>query len=155
MAPPVLRQIGQVDSDLLAALHQRCFTATWDRPWSARSFTEILAMPGASGQIVSMGDEPLGFGMTLQAASDVEILLLAVLPEARGQGLGRVLLDRLMSAATAQGAARALLEVAQSNRAAISCYMKAGFTACGRRQQYYPGPIDAVLFEKTLNSLII
>ncbi len=151
MAPPVLRAIGQFDSELLAALHQRCFTAIWDRSWSVKSFTEILAMPGASGQIVSIGDEPVGYGMMLQAVNEVELLLIAVLPEARGQGLGRFLLDHLMSAAAARGATRALLEVAESNRAAIGCYTKVGFTACGRRKQYYPGPTDAILFEKTLN----
>jgi ribosomal-protein-alanine N-acetyltransferase len=152
MTAPVLQPIGPFDVDLLAALHRRCFTAVWDRAWNAKSFAEVLAMPGAAGQIIRVGDAPVGFGITLQAADEVELLLIAVLPETQGAGLGSMLLDSLLSAAAARGATRALLEVADGNHAAIASYTKVGFTTCGRRKQYYPGPTDAVLYEKALNS---
>lgn len=152
MTAPVLQQIGRFDTDLLAEMHRRCFTAAWDRPWTATSFADVLAMPGAAGQILRVGDAPLGFGITLQAVDEVELLLIGILPEARGAGLGSMLLDSLLSAAAAQGATRALLEVAAENHAAIASYTKVGFTICGRRKQYYPGPTDAVLYEKALNS---
>ncbi|MDY0871998.1 GNAT family N-acetyltransferase [Dongia rigui] len=149
---PVLQPIGPFDVDLLAELHHRCFTAIWDRPWNAKSFADVLAMPGAAGQILSVGDAPVGFGITLQAVDEVDVLLIGVLPEARGAGLGPMLLDSLLSAAASRGAARALLEVAAENRAAIATYTKVGFTICGRRKQYYPGPTDAILYERALNS---
>jgi ribosomal-protein-alanine N-acetyltransferase len=152
MTAPVLQPIGPFDVDLLAALHERCFTAIWDRPWNAKSFAEVLSMPGAAGQIMRVGDVPVGFGITLQTVDEVELLLIAILPEARGAGLGSLLLDSLLSTAAGHGATRALLEVADTNRAAIASYTKVGFTTCGRRKQYYPGPTDAVLYEKALNS---
>jgi len=155
MAAPVLHPIAPFDTELLAELHRQCFTALWDRPWNAKSFADVLAMPGAAGSIILIDGAPLGFGMTLQALDEVELLLLAVLPQARGRGLALQLLDSLLSAAAARGATRALLEVAENNIPAIGAYTKVGFTICGRRKQYYPGPTDAVLFEKALNSSLI
>lgn len=152
MPTPVLQPIGPFDIDLLAELHRRCFTAIWDRPWTAKSFADILAMPGIAGETMRIDAAPVGFGLTLQALDEVELLLIAVLPENRGQGLALKLLDSLLSAAAINGAKRALLEVAEGNISAIASYTKVGFTTCGRRKQYYPGPTDAVLFEKALNS---
>jgi ribosomal-protein-alanine N-acetyltransferase len=152
MTAPVLQPIGPFDTELLAELHRQCFTAPWDRTWNARSFADVLSMPGAAGSIILVDGAPLGFGLTLQALDEVELLLLAILPQARGRGLGLLLLDNLLSAAVARGAKRALLEVAEKNIPAIGAYTKVGFTICGRRKQYYPGPTDAVLFEKALHS---
>jgi len=152
MTAPVLQPVGPFDTELLAELHRRSFAAIWDRPWNANSFADILAMPGAAGAIMRVDDTPLGFGITLQTLDEVELLLIAILPEARGRGLAPQLLDSLLSAAAVRGARRALLEVADKNIPAIATYTKVGFTTCGRRKQYYPGPTDAVLFEKALNS---
>jgi ribosomal-protein-alanine N-acetyltransferase len=151
-APPALatRPIGPFDTELLAELHRRCFSAIWDRPWTAKSFADVLAMPGASGLIACLAEEPIGFGLTLQAADEVELLLLGILPSQRGHGFAARLLEALLQAARSRGAVRALLEVADGNQAALACYTSSGFSVCGRRKQYYPGPTDAVMFDKVL-----
>lgn len=148
MMAPKIQPITAFDNHLLAELHQRCFTAAWDRPWNAKSFSDILAMPGAMGAVISVNDAPVGFDLALQTDCELELLLLAVLPEARGQGLAYHLLTDLLAASQIRGVSRILLEVAQSNAAALACYSKAGFVSCGRRRDYYPGPIDALLLEK-------
>ncbi|WP_374384600.1 GNAT family N-acetyltransferase, partial [Dongia sp.] len=112
MMPPSFRSAGLFDAPLLAELHRLCFTEGWDQPWSEKSFSDVLAMPGAASLIASDADAPLAFGLTLQAADEVELLLLGTLPSARGKGLGHALLDRLMGDAAARGARRAFLEVA-------------------------------------------
>jgi [ribosomal protein S18]-alanine N-acetyltransferase len=144
------RPAGVFDLDLLAALHRQCFQAGWDRPWSSQSFAEILAMPGTAGLIAADGDAPVGFGLTLQAVDEIDVLLLAILPEQRRQGFAGKLLAVLLRNAHRAGARRALLEVAAPNDAAIACYQHAGFTQCGRRKAYYLGKIDALIFEKSL-----
>lgn len=144
------RPVGAFDTALLAELHHCCFSAIWDRPWSAKSFADVLAMPGASGLIAALDGDPIGFGLILQAADQVELLLLGILPEQRGHGLAGALLDELLLAAKARGAVRALLEVAEGNQAALACYTRSGFSICGRRKQYYPGPTDAVMLDKAL-----
>lgn len=151
-----LRPLGAFDLDLLAGLHQGSFAAGWDRPWTRQSFAEVLAMPGASGLLAiltgpSGEDRPIGFGITLAAVDEVELLLLAILPAYRRQGWAGRLLDALLQAAAARGARRAVLEVAAPNAAAIACYRRAGFTPCGRRKAYYSGQVDALVFEKMLD----
>lgn len=146
----IFRPLTPFDIDLLAALHQQSFAAGWDRPWSRTSFAEVLAMPGAAGQLAILGDAPIGFGLTLAAADEVELLLLAILPAYRRRGHAGDLLTAVLQAAAVAGATRAILEVAAPNTAAIACYSHAGFTPCGRRKAYYPGQIDALIFEKLL-----
>lgn len=157
LLPPILRPIGPFDGDLLAGLHEAGFLESWDRPWSRQSFAEILALPGSAGLIAILAEEgqgaaaePVGFGLTLAAADEVELLLLSVLPAWRRRGFARHLLQGLLDRAAAGGAGRALLEVAATNPAAIACYEQAGFTVCGRRKDYYAPGIDAVIYERFL-----
>jgi|JI10StandDraft_1071094.scaffolds.fasta_scaffold40811_6 ribosomal-protein-alanine N-acetyltransferase len=146
------RPIGPFDIDVLSELHRRSFAESWDQPWSPQSFADVLGMPGAAGLMAVSAGQPVGFGLTLAAADEVELLLLAILPEYRGRGWAGLLLAALLAAAAAAGAGRALLEVAATNAPAISCYARAGFTRCGCRKAYYAGRIDAHIFEKPLHS---
>ena len=98
MTGPLYRTAGPFDTALLAELHRQCFTHGWDQPWSEKSFGDVLAMPGAACLISVAAEAPIAFGLTLQAADEVELLLLGTLPAARGQGAGRALLDRLRAA---------------------------------------------------------
>jgi ribosomal-protein-alanine N-acetyltransferase len=162
-AMPILRPVGPFDLELLAEMHAASFRESWDRPWSRQSFAEILAMPGSTGVIAALagrdpaqvGQEgtaaPVGFGLTLAAGDEVELLLLSVLPAWRRRGFAGHLLRDLLARAAAAGAGRALLEVAATNPAAIACYEVAGFTACGRRKDYYAPGIDAVVYERILS----
>ena len=56
-----------------------------------------------------------------------EVRLLAVPPEARGLGVGRVLMDECVRRARAMGAAELGLHTSASMRAAISLYRRMGF----------------------------
>lgn len=108
-------------------------------------------MPGAYGFLAAAVEQPIGFGITLTAIDEVELLLLAILPAYRRRGEGGLLLDQLLRRAAARHVKRAILEVAAPNKAAVACYTKAGFTPCGRRLAYYSGRIDAVILEKSLD----
>ncbi|WP_303979046.1 GNAT family N-acetyltransferase [Dongia mobilis] len=147
---PEFRPVTAFDMDLLGELHRLSFLESWDQPWSSQSFADVLAMPGAAGLITTWQNEPIGFGLTLAAADEVELLLLAILPSHRGKQWAGALLEALLQPAAIGGAKRALLEVAAANAPAISCYTRAGFTQCGRRKAYYAGKIDALIFEKIL-----
>jgi ribosomal-protein-alanine N-acetyltransferase len=148
---PDLRPVTSFDLDLLALMHAAGFTESWDRPWSRQSFADILAMPGCFGLLAAIDRaEPAGFGLTLASGEEVELLLLSVLPAWRRQGVGHRLLLGLLDQAYRGGARRALLEVAAPNAAAIALYERAGFTACGRRRNYYAPGIDAVIYERIL-----
>ena len=74
------------------------------------------------------------------------LMNLAVIPEARGEGLGRALLDDFLREGENLGLAEAWLEVAVTNEAAISLYRSAAFEDVRIRPRYYqPEGIDAMV----------
>ncbi len=82
------------------------------------------------------------------AAGEAELLRIAVSPEARGQGLGRTLLEACQGQLTAAGMVRLFLEVRAANASAIRLYRACGWKPVGRRPGYYPDGEDAALYQR-------
>jgi [ribosomal protein S18]-alanine N-acetyltransferase len=116
------------DAALLAALHQTSFPD----PWNKAAICELLAGPGVFAHFTDSG-----FVMARAAGGEAEILTLAVAVTARGQGLGRRLLQSAATHATALGAQRMYLEVGADNPAALALYAGLGFARVGQRKAYY------------------
>ena len=124
------------DTAPLAALHAACFADAWDAP----AIAKLLATPGA----FACHNED-GFVLTRVAGGEAEILTLAVVPHARGRGLGRALLDKAIAQAEAQGAEALFLEVGADNPHALALYAGLGFGKVGMRKGYYGGGNALVL----------
>lgn len=154
-----IRPAGPFDLEILAALHAACFTAAWDQAWTANSFAEILAMPGAAavmllGKLHGQDDEPLGFAVTRSVLDETEIILLAVRPDCRGRGLGQRLTGHIVERARAGCQQAIFLEHAALNIAAARLYQAAGFKQIGIRRNYYRNrnndAVDAVVMQLDL-----
>lgn len=141
-APSIALLAGPAAPGVLAALHQ---AASPGDAWAEESFARLLSMPGAFALA-----GPRGFVLARQAVDQAEILMLAVLPEARRLGLGRALLDAAVQHAAARGASALFLEVACGNAAARALYAGAGFAEVGRRRAYYPDGGDALVLRRGL-----
>ena len=139
--------------ETLAALHALCFDDT-PRPWSAAEFEGLLAQPET---FLETHDD--GFAVGRVAGPEAELLTLAVHPEARRLGVGRILLARFEARAARDGATETLLEVAETNTAARMLYAGAGYGLAGRRPGYYrpaSGPaIDGLILRRHLPSSMI
>jgi ribosomal-protein-alanine N-acetyltransferase len=129
---------GAADVPAVAALVTRAFDPEYREGWSERQLADVLAMPGAWMDL-AIGREggPLAFALCREVALEAELLLCAVDPRWRRQGLGLDLVDRARDLARSAGARRLFLEVRESNRAARSLYGAAGFSEVGRRRDYY------------------
>jgi ribosomal-protein-alanine N-acetyltransferase len=149
-----IRSVEGFDMPVLAALHAACFTEPWDQPWTQRSFSEILQMPGAGARIAALGAEPVGFAIGRIVADEAELLLIGIHPEHRRAGYGQTLLEHMAEALRKGGAAKLFLEVAEGNAAANAFYRGAGFVSVGRRPQYYQGQ-DALVLAKALRGDIV
>ncbi|WP_298498031.1 GNAT family N-acetyltransferase [uncultured Maritimibacter sp.] len=130
--------------DDLAAVYAAAFA--YERGWSAAEIESLATGPG--GFVVT---EPQGFALGRTIAGEAELLTIAVLPAAQGQGIGR----RLLAAFEAEArAGTAFLEVAEDNAPARHLYERCGWVEAGRRRAYYAragGPaVDAVLMSKRL-----
>jgi [ribosomal protein S18]-alanine N-acetyltransferase len=77
----------------------------------------------------------MGCGWTI--LDETHLVLLAVHPDFRQQGLGCAILLGLLTYAINRGSNYATLEVRASNQAAIALYEKFGFQTAGRRPNYY------------------
>jgi ribosomal-protein-alanine N-acetyltransferase len=148
-APLVLEAAGEEDVRALVTLEQECFT----HPWTARYFRDAIKEPGR-GRVVVLRDPaaPLEPERGIRAYCAYETVLdevhvhnLAVAPGHRRRGLARRLLRLVLEGAARRGARAALLEVRQSNWAALALYRSFGFAAVGVRKAYYERPREDAL----------
>jgi ribosomal-protein-alanine N-acetyltransferase len=132
-----IRPVTAFDLAMLAALHAEIFKAPWDQPWSAQSFAEILAMPGAHGWLMTSAGAPVGFLLARFILDEGEILLTGTVPAARRRGHAARLMRVLIDIARAAGIRTLFLEHAAGNEAAGALYGRFGFSPIGRRRAYY------------------
>jgi ribosomal-protein-alanine N-acetyltransferase len=121
---------GRDDVALLAALHASSFPDAWNQA----AICDLLA--GANVFVFFSQD---GFVMGRAVGDEAEILTLAVKPEARGRGLGRILIQQMAAHAQSLGANHLFLEVGHDNPAALALYAGLGFERVGQRKGYYAG----------------
>jgi ribosomal-protein-alanine N-acetyltransferase len=124
------------DAAALAALH----AASFSDAWNADAIAGLLAMPGTFAFHC-----PDGFVLARAAAGEAEILTLAVVPSARGRGLGRRLLQVAINRAQELGCDAMFLEVGADNPHALALYAGMGFSRIGARKGYYSGKDALVL----------
>jgi ribosomal-protein-alanine N-acetyltransferase len=86
-----------------------------------------------------------GFCAFWRVADQIHINNLAIRPDLRNRGLGRLLLRHVLDEAERLGALHATLEVRRSNSAARRLYEGAGFRLAGVRASYYTHPIEDAL----------
>lgn len=141
------------DAGLLASIHAGCF----EDSWRTASFRSLLDSAGVFGLLAPWNGEPLfvSFILVRAAADEAEILTLATLPAARGQGLASGLVMLAMDEARKRGALRLFLEAAETNRPALRLYEKLGFERLAMRTGYYDSrtspAIAAVVMRRDLS----
>lgn len=80
----------------------------------------------------------VGVALGMVAVDEGHVLDIAVGADARGAGIGGLLLDALLDALGGRGATAATLEVRPGNESARRLYAGHGFVAAGERPDYYP-----------------
>ena len=149
--------------ELDAVMHiiDRAFDPYWREAWSRAQVSQSLFFPSthllitdAAGRIAENARQAAGFALSRHVADEEELLLIAVLPELRGNGLGGKLLELLARNAAERQVTRLFLEM-RSNNPAEALYRKHGFEQIGRRNAYYRTldgqTLDAITFAKTLD----
>lgn len=90
----------------------------------------------------------LGYACWWLVGDEVHILNVAVHPDARRNGTGRALVQRVVEDALAHNAASVSLEVGRTNEPATALYRSMGFSEVGLRRNYYGQGEDAVIMER-------
>ena len=129
----------------VAELEKLCFSD----PWSLRSITSELSNPLSLWVVAVTGDTVVGYVGSQSVMGEADMMNLAVVPEHRRQGVGRRLVEELVSRLAANQVKSLTLEVRASNDPAIALYDEMGFRAVGRRPGYYRNPKeDAMILRK-------
>lgn len=128
------------DLDAVMVVMESAFGDRFGEAWTRSQLSGILPMTGVELSIAAdpASGEVVGFSLTRTVADESELLLIAVREDRHRRGIGRKLLDHFSQSAKVAGLARIHLEVRDGNPA-IAMYSAAGFTAIGRRRNYYLG----------------
>ena len=123
--------------------------------WSMGQFKEELAaVPRNRFYIVAQNEahEIVGYAgaFSPDLGLDADVLTLTVAPKFRRQGVGRTMLDQLISWAKLRKAPAIFLEVREGNIEASPLYKSAGFEPISTRSNYYSLGVDAVIMKKDL-----
>ena len=126
------------DIPQIAELERICFSD----PWSEQVLRDSLDNALYRFVAVKDGARVLGYAGMFLTIPEAQIANIAVAPDARRQGLGRLLLRGLVSEAAQAGAEVVFLEVREHNAGAIALYEQEGFVRIGMRKNYYDDPVE-------------
>ena len=144
-----LRPASVADLPDISALERHCYAD----PWPHTAFTALPDNPRVFFMVARRGREArlAGYAVAWYVLDEGELANLAVAEGDRRQGIGRVLLEAVISDATARRVRELYLEVRQSNIAARHLYAAHEFEEVGRRKRYYRSPVeDALILRRTL-----
>ena len=112
-------------------------TLSFSTPWSAGGFIQEVGNPLTVLWAAMTNGRLGGFICYWVLDFEIHLLNLAVHPEERQKGMGRLLLGRMIKEAGARELESIWLEVRVSNAGAVKLYQEAGFEQLGVRPKYY------------------
>lgn len=165
-----IREMTIEDCPDVANIDQACFT----QAWSVAMFRDTLSFPTyhyvvavwtpdrmaeehtlsnmSSNELTEDGTAKLiGFAGLSTSIDTADVVNIGVLPEYRRQGIGEQLFQKLEEIAILSKCNTIMLEVRESNTAAIHLYQKFGFQEIAVRKNYYSNPIEhGIVMQKQL-----
>ena len=140
LAPPVILPADESHLDAMMLVMRGSFDPAWGEAWSRLQLASALTLEGSFARRALDADgAPIGFSLCRAVLDETELLLVAVLPEARGRGVGQGLIAQALRDSRSRGSSRMFLEVRENNQLARNLYHAAGFFDIGRRPDYYLG----------------
>ena len=137
------RPMQMDDLDTIMAIEPQIYPY----PWTRGNFSDSLSS-GYSAWVLMLNDQIIGYSLMMLVLDEAHLLNLSVAKPYQEQGLGRVLLEHMVSIARKNQMANMFLEVRPSNISAIALYENMGFNEMAVRRGYYPAANsreDAVL----------
>jgi len=111
--------------------------ASFQFPWSTRFFLDELQVDCARSILAEVEGRIVGYVLFWFLPEEVDIHNIAVHPDFRRQGIGRLLLEQVVDSARRQERVRVTLDVRFSNAPAQNLYRSFGFVIRGLRKGYY------------------
>ena len=109
-------------------------------PWSEKAFEESLGYSHAIFLVAEWNGSIAGYGGIDQVFHEGDIINVAVAEKYRRMGVGKALMQGIISVAAERDIQDLTLEVRESNQAAIHLYSSFGFISAGIRKNFYEKP---------------
>ena len=138
-----IRPMTVADLDSVLDIERASFSSPWKREHFLQEIHSHLSFP----HVAVNEDTVVGYVCFMSLFEEAQIMDIAVDPKVRGKGVASQLMERAITVAREKGAERLVLEVRESNAAAIRLYESFGFERYFVRKGYYEGKEDALLME--------
>ncbi|NDL61374.1 ribosomal protein S18-alanine N-acetyltransferase [Acerihabitans arboris] len=132
-------------ADLTAAWHIE--QASHAFPWTPKTLASNQGERYLNLKL-TVDDTLAAFAITQTVVDEATLFNIAVHPDFQRRGLGRSLLERLITELEQRGILTLWLEVRRSNLPAIALYQSLGFNDVSVRRDYYPAAVgreDAII----------
>ncbi|MFA5523962.1 MAG: ribosomal protein S18-alanine N-acetyltransferase [Tissierellales bacterium] len=134
MSDVIIREMTEEDIDDVLEVEKESFAT----PWTKEAFVLELIKNQLARYIVAEKDEKIvGYGGLWLILDEGHITNIAVSSNHRGQGIGNLLVERLIGICEERGINNMTLEVRKTNFIAQYLYKKYDFVDCGVRKGYY------------------
>lgn len=143
----------KADLDRIAELEKLCFRT----PWSYNALAGELKNEVARYLVAEKDGVVIGYAGMWVIFEEAHISNVAIAPDFRGKGYGRVLMLEMMRLAVSRGASEMTLEVRKSNLVAQALYASLGFEKAGTRRKYYSdtGEDAYILWLRNIKSRLV
>ncbi len=134
MSDLIIRRMRLEDCTQVHGIEEMVFPT----PWSLRDFEKEMTVNRCARYLVAEEDGKIvGFAGAWMILDESHMTNIAVLPEYRGRGIGRRLMESLMQYASNLGVSYMTLEVRAGNEKAQALYASLGFIRVSVRKKYY------------------
>ena len=139
----MLRRATAADVDRIAEMEKICFP---EEPWSREMVAGEFSGINPTRYFIAEEDgQVLAYAGVWIIPPEGYITNIAVHPARRRQGLGSLILRKLVDECLAEGVTDVTLEVRVSNVPAIALYKSFGFEEAAVRPKYYQDGEDALI----------
>ncbi len=148
-----IKNLTEKELDQVLELDDLCFGGLW----SFDGYKQEIESPNSCLLILTTNigkiEKVIGLGCFWSILDEAHLTILAIHPNFQGQGLGKLLLGKLLKEAENKSLQRATLEVGENNKEALNLYQQFGFKEAGRRKKYYKKTgEDALILWKKFSS---
>ncbi len=134
----MIYQIRTEEVPVIAEMEKTCFPD----PWSLTMLEECFCNRFDVCLVMEEDGQFIGYCIFRILSGEGELFRIAVLPQHRGKGYGRKLMEAMEEYAKEEEVTSIMLEVRESNEAAKKLYTAYGFEVEHIRKSYYSNPVE-------------
>ena len=141
-SPLEIRKLVVEDAAAIAEMERIIFSDAW----SEKSILETIELSNTICLVAEKAGRKAGYILAYDLNGEAEIVRIATDKDRRRQGVGTFVLEEFKKECSKLNITKVMLDVRESNDAAIKLYEKEGFVQDGTRPGFYQNPYeDAIL----------